>query len=324
MQQGTLFALQFPKLNNNRTMKTYNNEEACAQAFAALGPCYHLWTPDCFEVIFTSEDDFKAGMTIIGICAKMVPDVRILTFEIMSNHIHMAVAGSESRIAVLFNLIKSFLIKWSRASGRSLKWKEFNASTRLVTTLEDIRNVIAYINRNGFVVTPSCTPFSFRWGANRFFYNPDARKAAALESGTLTLRERQRATRSRKADGVGGLLKFEGCALTLSFCDIDAGEKLFRSASHYFFKISRSVESSKSIASELSEKVFCTDDELFAAVSMTCHKKFGTGLPSRIPAEAKVDIAKMMHYEYNATRKQIARILKLSPALLETMFPQIE
>lgn len=298
-------------------------EEACALAFAALGTCYHLWTPEDFEVIFTDEDGFKVGMTIIGICSKMVPDVRILTFELMSNHIHITASGKEDRIMHLFNLIKSFIMRWTRANGRDVRWESFIAGIRQLATLDEVRNVIVYDNRNGFVVNPSCTPFSYRWGANRFYFNPDAKELAQLKSKPMSLRDRQRATRSRKADRADGLLSFEGYALPLSFCEIDSGERLFRSPSQYFFKISRSVETSKGIARELHERVFYTDDELFRTISSISRKKYGTGTPSQTPAEAKIELAKLMHYEYNATLKQISRILKLAPALLASLFPKI-
>jgi hypothetical protein len=38
--------------------------------FQELGQCWHLYTPEQFEIIFATEGDFKAGMTLMAICSK--------------------------------------------------------------------------------------------------------------------------------------------------------------------------------------------------------------------------------------------------------------
>ena len=73
--------------------------------FQELGQCWHLYTPEQFEIIFATEDDFMAGMTLMAICSKAFPDIRILTFELMSNHVHATLAGLRERILAFFRTI---------------------------------------------------------------------------------------------------------------------------------------------------------------------------------------------------------------------------
>lgn len=294
-------------------------ERGCEIAFMELGECYHLWTPENFEIIFTCDDDFKIGMSVIGICARLFPDVRIITFEVMSNHLHITASGDLRRIQDFFLAVKEKLNRSFSTKGRKICWDGFTAKHRLLSELQDLRNVIAYDNRNGFVVSNRYTPFTYPWGANRYYFNPDA-KARALEHATpMTVRRLREVSHTKTNDGIKDLLTFEDCALPLSFCDIEAGERLFRDPPHYFNRISKSIESNAVIAKEIGESVYYTDDELYDTVARICSRKYGDAVPSRLPPQAKIEVAKTMSYDYNASAKQIQRMLKLDPAILKSL-----
>ena len=298
----------------------FEKERECSLAFESLGKCFHLWTPENFEIIFTCDDDFRVGMSIMGIAAKLFPDVKIITFELMSNHLHITAACcSEERLREFFGLIKKMLVKFVCSEDRSMDWNGFTAGIRDIKTLEDMRNVIAYDNRNGFVVSPDHTPFTYPWGANRYYFNPDARALADILSCGMAVRDMRRIARSHMADSVKGILTYEGCALPTSFCDIDSGEKLFRDRSHYFSKVSRNIEASAVIAKEIGESIFYNDDELYSAMLRIARTQFNAASPSSATAAAKIEMARTMRFEYNASEKQIVRILKIQPEVLSSL-----
>ena len=74
-------------------------------------------------------------------------------------------------------------------------------------------------------------------------------------------------------------------------------------------------------AKRLHDLVFLTDEELYSAVSMVCKKNYNTKQPSLLAAKEKVEMAKIMHYEYNATNRQIKSILKMEMHIIESLFP---
>ena len=112
---------------------------------------------------------------------------------------------------------------------------------------------------------------------------------------------------------------YEGCVSPLSFCEIALGERLFRSPSHYFYKLGRSIEAQKDIARDISESVFYTDDELFSAISSMARKKYFIESVTEAGAAEIIELAKTMRYEYNASTKQIMRFLKLSNQVLASI-----
>lgn len=297
----------------------HDKEMECQLTFQRLGRCFHLWTPENFEIIFTCDDDYKKGMDIIGVCALACPEIRILTFELMSNHFHSTICGEEADIIHFFVLVKNSLIKVLRLEGRILAWDNFHEKHRQLADLNEMRNVIIYNNRNGYLVSPDHTPFTYPWGANKYYFNPDSVRIAEEHSMQMTLREKRDAIRSHMADSISGPIRYDGYAFPPSFCDIKSGEQLFHNASNYFHRLSRSIEWQKGIADEIGESVFYTDDELFSIVCRMAKENYNVRILSSLPSSGKIELAKVMHFEYNASAKQIMRMLKLSFATLSSL-----
>ncbi len=282
---------------------------------------YHLWTPENQQIILTCESDFKMAMNIFALCAALSPGLVFLTFELMDNHIHVTLYGSERDIRNFFNLFKRHLGKWLRACGRSVDLSDFVCHLRALESALEIRNVISYNNRNGFLVRPDETPFSYKWGAGRFFFNPDARLRYEHEAVRMTLTQRREILHSHTADKIERIKMLDGYACPLCFCDIAAAEKYYRNASNYFYEISRNIESQKVIALEIGESIRYTDDELFRITLSLSKQDYKQNSPSLLPQEAKVELARRLHFDWGATKKQLCRILKLPIGLLDTIFP---
>lgn len=301
-------------------MKSYYEREAeCSLVFSELGECWHLSTSENFEIIFCSDDDFKAGMGIIAVCARMFPEVRIITFELMSNHIHITAASAKDGLLMLIEAAKQMLFKHFRALGRLINTDAMTYCLQPLDSLERVRNVITYDNRNGYLVRPDHTPFSYPWGANRYYFSPDSKRLALMNAKKMTFEEIRALAHTHKADRLPEILCFEGCALPLSFCDIATGELLFRDPSQYFYLISRNVENNKLIAREIGEGIFYTDNELFSAISRMAKEKFGCASLNEATSTIKLELAKIMRYEYNASAKQIIRFLKLHQGILNSI-----
>ena len=286
---------------------------------------YHLWTPENQQLILTCESDFKMAMNIFALCAAMFDSVVILTFELMDNHIHVTLYGTEKEARAFFALYKRFLGKWLNSIGRGVDLSGFECSLRALETPAEVRNVISYNNRNGFLVNPEETPFSYRWGAGCFFFNPDAKSRFDAKSKPMSFAKRREILHSHAADKIDSIRMLDGYACPMSFCDIEAAEKYYRNASIYFYEISRNIESQKLIAQDIGESIRYSDDELFRITLNLSKKEFNESVPSLLPQSAKTDLARRLHFEWGATKKQLCRLLKMPIGLLDTLFssPQV-
>jgi len=282
---------------------------------------WHLWTPENHQVIFTSEDDFKVGMNLTAICAFLHPEIKILAFELMSNHMHITIVGAEDSVRLYFNSFKKYLKRWFEHQKNYVDLSGFNCNLRRLNSPTEVRDVISYTNRNGFLVNPDTTPFSYRWGANLFFFNPEAKKRYHENSVKMTLRQRREMVHGHAADSIDSLMMLDGYVCPMCFCDIATAEKFYRNASNYLYGISRNIEASKKIAEECSEMIYYSDDELFRITCSLADAKSKNTPPGLLPGNAKIEIARILHNEYNADKKKIVRMLKLDMQILNSIFP---
>jgi len=301
-------------------MSDFSRKEGkCQMVFSNLGKCYHIWTPENFEIIFRNDAEFRVGMGIIAIVAMYFPKIRIITFELMTNHLHIMAAGEESELERMFEMITKYLRRMTEECGRTVNWTLFKPGFRRLNDLSDARNVLVYDNRNGFLVNDKYTPFSYPWGSNFCYFNPDARKRYKESSVFSTIKSRRLISHSHISDGLNGLKILDECFSPFSFCDIDAGEGLFRDAVHYFHLLGRNIEQNVAIAREIGESISYTDGELYAAICIKCKEQWNISNPSQISSNAKIEMAKYMHFEYNASEKQILRILRLDSEVLHSV-----
>ena len=290
-------------------------ESLCLSCYSQAGAVYHACTSENYPLVFRSDSDFKIGMDLFAVCSLRNRQLRILAFELMTNHIHIVIIGLAEDIERFFSEYKKLL---ARALGVSLDG--FCLKLHQISDLENLRNVIAYVNRNGAMVDEDVTVYSYQWGTNRFYFNDEAKLRFNVSARQLKSCDIREITHSRKYDEVKDVMAVDGYASPLSFCDISLGEDMFRSARHYFTKVSRHVESYEQIAKLIGESVYYTDDDLFQIVCSLSRNRYGCNSPTLLPHKEKVELAKTLRTEYNANNKQIQRMLKLDQSVLTALF----
>ena len=60
---------------------------------------------------------------------------------------------------------------------------------------------------------------------------------------------------------------------------------------------------------------------MFSVAVMLCMKRHNTKEPCLLSAKDKIEIARIMHSEYNANNRQIRNILRLDRGIVDNMFP---
>lgn len=294
-------------------------ENLCESAYSEGGPFWHLCTPGNLSgLIFKNKDDMKFGMTIMAICANSFPDVRILAFAIMSNHIHIVLSASFELVEPFFKQFKRLLTIYCSLQGRTSDLDHFNCKILPVNGLRSLRNTIAYVNRNGYVADPHCTPFSYRWGTGRYIFND-----IPLEHtfGELTVRRKREICHSRDRFVPDHFLLDGDYPAPVSYCPLEFVERLFRDAHHYMSFITKNVESYADIAKELGDTDFMTDDELYSQLMKICLSRYRTKSPADLKREEKIELAREMHYQLGAKNNQIRRMLAMSPYEIDALFP---
>lgn len=296
----------------------YYREQECSDIFNQLGEVYNTCTPENHPIIFKTENDYKTGMSILAICAKMYQaKIQIYAFQLMSNHIHLVIGGSRQDIMKFFAYFKDRL-------GRNFNGqKDLNQLVLKLFPIEDLayfRNSITYVNRNAFVVSNSVTPFSYPWGTSAYFFQPIAYKYTESSGKPIGILQTRQLMHTKNADMHKHLLSIDGYISPLEFCNISIAEKTFRDAKQYFYLISRNIETYANIAKTIGESIFYSDGDLFLAASKLAKEYFGATKLETLPANQKIELAKRLHYDYNANDKQLQRMFKIDSEILKSLF----
>lgn len=297
-------------------------ESMCQSNYSEAGNCYHICSQENLPVIFHNEEEFKAAMNVIAYVAFLFPEIRIYTFEIMDNHFHFTLSGNREKIDSFLKTLVAKLLSHPSLKESYNDIKKIAFKIIMIESLENLRNVISYNNRNGAVVLPDENVFTYRWGANRFFFNREAKLRYEECGRKATFREKRKLFNSRLLDGVENVILLDGYVSPLCYCRIEEAESFFRNSRHYFHSVSRNIESAKDIAKSIGENIFYSDDDLFSYIRTLCSKNYGCQSVTCLSSGAKIDIAKKLHYDFNANNKQICRLLKMELNIVESLFPK--
>ena len=76
-------------------MKTIQNEfDPTTSAFSRLRPWWHLYTPGpSTPAMLLNDEDYRFAMNLLARCSVQFPNVKIVAFALMSNHIHLVISG---------------------------------------------------------------------------------------------------------------------------------------------------------------------------------------------------------------------------------------
>ena len=287
--------------------------------FSTKGPFWHLFTPGTNqEIIFHTEEDYRYGITSAAVSIDNT--VKIIASSVMSNHIHGILAGTEQECRDYFERRKALLIRYVRSKGNDIDFSHFNCSLAPIDNIETLRTEIAYVHRNGYLVNPACTPFSYPWSTGMYYFNPAA-CSGGKPFNELAYKTKRSITHSRFMVLPDNYKVKDNCIFIPSFIDIKEGENWFLNAHQYFNILSRSREAFGEVAKRLGEEVFLTDNELFEILRTRCRKNYGESRPSALSPNDKISVAVMMKTEFHASNGQIRRMLKLPDELIRELFP---
>ena len=296
-------------------------EKLCEYRFREGGPYWHIATPgNVQEILFTGSEDFLFGMNLIAE-STFTADVKMLAFALMSNHIHCIVDCESDRISAFMDHFRKRLRRYLTSKGRNVNLIKFDCDPIAITSLQMLRNEIVYVHRNGYVVNPSVTPFTYPWGTG-YYYFADRKFGDNIQSfNSIGYDKKREILHSRPIDLPEKYLCYKGLIIPSSFCDICAGERFFRDAHHYFTMLTKNVEAYCEEANRLGDLVVLTDDELFPAVSSFCRRRFNVKFPSDLSERDKVEVARHMRNDFHASNGQIQRMLNLNIEVVDSLYP---
>ena len=295
-------------------MKTFAEKERyCEMTFASGGPYWHAYTNGKdTPLIFAGVADFTLVMNVIAQASAAHRKVIIIAFEIMGNHLHLVLSGTESEILAFWQFI------CRRLAHTFTLMRGLKLSLKPIEDLNSLRCNIVYTHRNGYVVNPDCTPFSYPWGSGRYYFQNIPCNKTCSE---MKIRDLRQMFRGRAPELPADWKIIDGHVSPASFCAVRFGMAMFRDAHQYFSMLGKNIESYSEIAVELDDSEFLTDPELIAQISKMLPDTFGVEKLSALSKAQKLDLARTLHYKWRSSNGQIRRVLGLSAYEVDSLFP---
>lgn len=298
-------------------------EEKCQASFDEGGPYWHICTNgNKQEIIFTSVQDFVAAMNALAVVLND-SGVCLIAFIFMNNHVHFIMEGPKDKCLAVFRRFKRKLNLYLSRSGRAKVLTDFDCGEPIsIDTLDQMRTEICYVHRNMYVARNDILPHTWSWGSGALYFNPVYVPKHMTKLSDLTYDElRKNFYFGRDIDLPCTYVCANGYIQPECFVNCHRGESFFRHASHYMNTLMKDRESFCLMARRLGDSQILNNEEIYSAAVAISHEKFGNSKPQTIPQHAKVEIARILHFDYKVDNATISRILKLDHGLLTELYP---
>ncbi len=270
----------------------------------------HFWliSTDHFtdKLWFKEEDDFKMAMNIPPLIATAMP-VKILSFILMSNHVHFILAGSRDDAQLFINRFKKmYSQRFSKKYGsQSLLLKNGTDIRELMLENESLEKGIAYVQMNSVAANISLTPSDYPWGTGNTFFRtqrPSGRLVREMSSRALIA-----CIHSISSLPGNYLINNDGFVDTASYVAVEFVESLFRTPKrmNYFLQ-----HSSK--AKRVQEGISFEDSFVLSALGYLCYHLNRERNISQLSENQQSEVLKQIRYRFSADPNQLARVSGLS------------
>lgn len=291
------------------------------QLFSESGPYHHLHTKPLENgIIFQDDEDRKVCINLIATIAKEV-HVDILALVLMSNHVHFIIRGEKVDALEFFRRLKKRLARYLARKGRPGVLDSVEPNIPAITTLTQLRNEIAYVIRNPYVVVVDVNPLAYPWCSGYLYFNPLLPFLGSTPVDALTYRERRAVTRSSDAAIDPSFRVRDGMIALESFVNYRLVEQLFPHARKFTWWVFKNVEAQVGVALSLNEHPNLSDDELYVVTMRICEDRFNKKGNDELTDQQRKQLAVTLKNDWYASNAQAARLSGLSPGIVNSLFP---
>ena len=266
------------------------------------------------ELWFRDEEDFKVGMNLVAILAACTPEVTVLAFRLMSNHVHFVLKGTRKEV-------ESFIIQFKKRYSMyyQKKWGANKFLRRIGVDIEEIpyddeaeERAIAYVQMNCVAANICAHPSQYLWGTGNCFFNQTKPSGTRLKD--MSARSRERILHSN-CDLLPGNWHIgpEGYIPPQEYVDVKAVEGIFRSPKRMNYFLNTSSKARKRLASEEHLPAF-RDQIILAALPDLLRSLFGKDSFRELTDKEQPECMRQIRFRFSADVHQIARVCGLSYA----------
>ncbi len=261
---------------------------------------------------FREEIDFIVAMNYIAIQAAQCPDVVILAFILMSNHVHFVLKGEREDVIAFINQFKrrySMYLNHKYGTGEFLHRNRVDIKP-IPYEYEALEKAIAYVQMNCVAANICIHPSQYPWGTGSVYFDSTEKKGRRLED--LSRREKMRYLHTNIINlPEDWLLGEDGYILPQSYVDVQSVENCFRTPKRMNYFLMNSSKAKKRLESKENLPAF-RDQSILAVLPDLCRSLFQKVSVNELTVEELSELAKQIRFRFSADATQIARVCEVS------------
>ena len=272
---------------------------------------------------FRDEEDFKVAMNYIAILAAQRPEVTVLAFILMSNHVHFVLKGEQYAVVNFINEFKRrFSIYYNYKYGIVEFLRRNNTDVKMIPyDNECVERAIAYVHMNCVAANICASPSQYTWGTGNLIFNASRVKGKRI--GDMSLRAIGRLLHSNtEILPSDWLLSDDGYILPHNYVDISSVEELFRTPNRMNYFLNNSSKAKKRIEANENLPAF-KDQSILTLIPDLCRSLFQKSSFKELTQEEQKEFIKQIRFRFSADLNQIARVCGLQYYQAAKLFDSI-
>ena len=258
------------------------------------------------KIWFRDEEDFKMGMNLVAVLAVAL-DVDVLSFILMSNHVHFVLCCSEAKA---HQFIKEFKKRHSQYMNKKYGVKELLRRVHVQVDPvsgadESLEWVIAYTNMNSVAAGICLAPTGYPWGTGDTFFK--AKPAKGRRIGTYSERARVALLHSTQPMPPHLLVGDDGYILPDSYVDVEKVQNLYHTPKRMNYFLVNSSKAKRRLDAKDNAPNF-RDQVILPAIGDLCQSLFQKSSLEALTQDELAELLKQLRYRFSSHANQLARV----------------
>jgi len=263
---------------------------------------------------FRSTEDYKVGMNYVAIQAALHPNVSVLGFVLMSNHVHFVLKGAYDDIVAFINQFKTRYAEYVWHNyGISELLKKNKLDIKVIDPADDesLERVLAYVQMNPVAANICSQPTQYPWGTGNTFFNVEV--PVAKHIGDFSKNALRKVIHS-ECDCLPKewLISVSGYILPQSYVDVIGVENCFRSPKRMNYFNYNSSKARKRIESSEDSLPSFRDESILMAVPDLCRTLFHKHSFEQLDSLEQPELLRQLRFRFSADVGQLARVCGLT------------
>lgn len=258
------------------------------------------------KIWFRDEEDFKMGMNLVAVLAVAL-DVDVLSFILMSNHVHFVLCCSKTKA---YQFIKEFKKRHSQYMNKKYGVKELLRRVHVQVDPvsgadESLEWVIAYTNMNSVAAGICLAPTGYPWGTGDTFFK--AKPAKGRRIGTYSDRARVALLHSTQPMPPHLLVGDDGYILPDSYVDVEKVQNLYHTPKRMNYFLVNSSKAKRRLDAKDNAPNF-RDQVILPAIGDLCQSLFQKSSLEALTQDELAELLKQLRYRFSSHANQLARV----------------